>query len=101
MSKSEFTEIMSGLEEAIAHAKGESAGVEHRVTGPLLDVAAVRERLGMTQEEFAATFGVSVATLRNWEQGRRLPRGPARVLLQVIAQEPAAVKRVLSDLSAA
>lgn len=101
MSKSEFTEIMSGLEDAIAHAKGDGAGVEHQVAVPLLDVAAVRERLGMTQEEFAATFGVSVATLRNWEQGRRLPRGPARVLLQVIAQEPAAVKRVLSDLSAA
>ena len=101
MSKSEFTEIMSGLEDAIVHAKGESSGIEHQVTVPLLDVAAVRERLGMTQEEFAATFGVSVATLRNWEQGRRLPRGPARVLLQVIAQEPAAVKRVLSGLSAA
>ena len=101
MSKSELTEIMSGLEDAIAHAKGESSGVEHQVAVPLLDVAAVRERLAMTQEEFAATFGVSVATLRNWEQGRRLPRGPARVLLQVIAQEPAAVKRVLSDLSAA
>ena len=102
MPSREFNDIMSGLEDAIAHAKGQETGaVEHQVEVPVVDVRAVREGLGMTQEQFAASFGVSVATLRNWEQGRRSPRGPARLLLQVIAQEPAAVKRVLSGLAAA
>ena len=60
-----------------------------------IDVAEIRERLGMTQQEFAATFGVSTATVRNWEQGRRRPHGPARVLLCVIAREPKAVLRAI------
>ena len=60
-----------------------------------VDVAAIRFRIGMTQEQFAARFGLSVATLRHWERGDRVPRGPARVLLNVIAHAPALVLRVL------
>jgi putative transcriptional regulator len=59
-------------------------------------VKAVRKRLGMTQPEFAARFGIPVGTLRDWEQKRRRPEGPARVLLTVIDREPEAVKRALS-----
>ncbi len=55
------------------------------------DVRKVRRKLGQTQIEFAALIGVSVATLRNWEQGRRRPDGPALVLLRVTAQNPRAV----------
>jgi len=51
----------------------------------------------MSQEEFATQFGISPATLRNWEQGRRHPEGPARVLLNIIEREPAAVQRALQD----
>lgn len=58
-------------------------------------VRAVRERLGLSQEEFAARFGFSVKTLRNYEEGRRAPRGPVQVLLRVIASEPDAVIRAL------
>jgi len=52
---------------------------------------AVRRRHGLSQDQFAALMGISVATLRNWEQGRRKPRGPARVLLVVAARHPEAV----------
>lgn len=65
-----------------------------------LDVKALRERLGYTQDEFAAYFNVSVGTLRNWEQGRRAPHGPARVLLEVIARSPEAVAEAARALGA-
>ncbi|CAA7626645.1 DNA-binding transcriptional regulator [Magnetospirillum sp. SS-4] len=61
-----------------------------------VDVRAVRQALGLSQEVFAAKFGFSLGSLRNWEQGRRQPDGPARVLLKVIAKEPEAVRRALS-----
>ncbi|GAM96731.1 DNA-binding protein [alpha proteobacterium U9-1i] len=60
------------------------------------NVRAIRQKLELSQEEFARRFGVSVGTLRNWEQGVRLPDGPARVLLKVIEREPEAVKRALA-----
>ena len=60
------------------------------------DVRAVRRSLEKSQTEFALLIGVSVATLRNWEQGRRVPEGPARALLRVAAANPRAVIRALS-----
>ena len=51
-----------------------------------MDVAAIRKRIGMSQAQFAARFGFSVATLRHWERGDRKPRGPSLVLLNVIAR---------------
>ena len=51
-------------------------------------VRAIRLRLGKTQAEFSLMIGVSLATLRNWEQGRRVPDGPARALLRVAAANP-------------
>jgi putative transcriptional regulator len=59
------------------------------------DVKAIRARVAMSQSEFAMIIGVSVATLRNWEQGRRTPEGPALALLRVAASEPKAVARAL------
>jgi putative transcriptional regulator len=61
-----------------------------------VDVKAIRAKLGMSQEEFAQTFGLNVAALRDWEQQRRMPRGPARTLLRIIDREPAAVRRALA-----
>ena len=55
------------------------------------DVRAVRAKLGTSQTQFALMIGVSVATLRNWEQGRRTPDGPALALLRVAARNPKAV----------
>ena len=89
MSKA-FTEISAGLEDAIAHAKGKISSVVEHTPEPL-DVKAIREGTGMSQERFCATFGISLGTLRHWEQGLRSPRGTARVLLRVVEQNPQAV----------
>jgi len=97
MSKKAFDAIMAGVEDAVAYAKGDKRrGKAHLVKIPQVDVRAARRRLGMSQDRFARSFGVSAATVRNWEQGRRRPKGPARVLLAVIDREPEAVKRALS-----
>lgn len=60
------------------------------------DIRGIRDSLGKSQTEFAMMIGVSVATLRNWEQGRRIPDGPAQALLRVAAQNPEAVAEALS-----
>lgn len=62
---------------------------------PESDVAEIRDAYGLSQEKFAALLGISVRTLQNWEQGRRSPRGPARVLLRVAARHPEAVLDVV------
>jgi putative transcriptional regulator len=59
-------------------------------------IKRIRSLLGKSQSEFAMMIGVSVGTLRNWEQGRRVPDGPAQVLLRVAAQNPSAVVHALS-----
>lgn len=56
-----------------------------------MDVAALRARFGLSQAKFAVLLGISVNTLRNWEQRRRQPEGPARVLLRVAASHPDAL----------
>lgn len=90
-----YESIQRGLKEAIAHAAGKAKDV--KVYEPKhVDVAALRQRIGMTQEQFAARFGVSVATLRHWERGDRKPQGPALVLLNVIEKNPKAVMQTLS-----
>ncbi len=61
------------------------------------DVRAIRRHLGLSQQEFAARFGFSVETIRNYEQGHRRPTGPARVLLRIIAMDPDAVIRALAS----
>ena len=90
-----FECIKQGLQEAIAHAKGDEHGVRVHRPRPV-DVKAVRAKVGMTQEQFSARFGFSTATLRHWERGDRTPRGPALVLLNVIDHNPEAVIAALA-----
>lgn len=88
--------IIASLREAVDWAEGKD--VQVRVTTlevPTIDVGAVRRRLGLSQAAFATKFGFQPATLRNWEQGRTRPDGPARVLLAVIARHPDAVEDAL------
>ena len=89
--------ILSGLEDALAFSQGKGGKRRvHRVVVPRrVDVKAIRRRLAMTQDQFASTFGFTLHAVRNWEQGKRTPEGAARVLLMVIAREPAAVVRAL------
>lgn len=65
-----------------------------RVLRPF-DVAAIRAKTGLSQDRFAEAFHISAHTLRNWEQGRRVPEGPARALLMAIDRDPQAVMRAL------
>lgn len=90
-----FESIRQGLKEAVGHAQGSQAGVKVHKPGKI-DVTAVRQRLGFTQAQFAARFGMSVATLRHWERGDRSPHGPALVLLNLIDRDPHGVLRNLS-----
>lgn len=85
-----FNELIESVREGGAILRGEVDA--SRVTDfedP--DVAAIREEYGLSQTKFAALLGISVRTLQNWEQGRRHPRGPAKVLLRVAAKHPKAV----------
>jgi putative transcriptional regulator len=93
MSKA-FDSIRQGLSEAIDHAQGRQVAVKTFKAQPV-NVAAVRQRIGMTQTQFASRFGFSVATLRHWERGDRTPRGAALVLLNVIERNPTAVIKAL------
>jgi len=93
-------EIITSLKEAIAWAGGGNVPVRiTKVQVPPVDVRAVRQRLGLSQSAFAAKFGFQPGTLKNWEQGRTRPDGPARVLLAVIARHPDAVEDVLHKAS--
>jgi putative transcriptional regulator len=97
MTSKAFRQIEKGLLEALAYARGEDIGaVVHHIEVPdAPDVKAIRASTGLSQAEFARSIGVKKATLLNWEQERRRPEGPARVLLALIAKEPGIVQRVL------
>ncbi len=87
--------MVKAAEEALAYASGESTDgfvVHHPV-----DVRALRAKLELAQPEFAARYGLSVGTVRDWEQGRTVPDRPAQVLLRVIEAEPDLVRRVVQS----
>ena len=89
--------LIAAAKEALAHARGEIILPEYDVSVvDRIDVAALRKRLGLSQARFATRFGLDVTAIHAWEQGRRHPDRAARVLLQVIAREPDAVRRSLS-----
>jgi len=90
-----FDSISRGLNEAVAHAKGKEVAVK-TYKPEMVDVSALRQGMGMTQEQFAARFGFSVATLRHWERGDRTPQGASLVLLNVIKRAPDVVTAALS-----
>jgi putative transcriptional regulator len=95
MSKA-FDSIKQGIDEALEFSKGKKGkAVVHEFTP--IDVKNVRAKMGMSQNEFASAFGISVSTLRHWERGDRVPNGPALVLLNVVAKEPEVVLKALSN----
>jgi len=89
--------LIAGLGEAAAHLRGEIELTSYEARVPeQADVPALRARLGLSQARFARAFGLDVATVQAWEQGRRRPDRTARILLAVIAREPEAVRRALA-----
>lgn len=85
-----FSELLESVKEGGAILRGE---IQPSRSFQLdrIDIRRIRERYQLTQEQFAVMLGISVRTLRNWEQGRRIPEGPAMVLLRVAEKHPEAI----------
>jgi putative transcriptional regulator len=89
--------LITGLRQAVAHARGELELTDYTVAVPEhIDIARVRKAMGLSQRAFARRFGLDVTAVHAWEQGRRRPDRAARILLAVIAKEPEAVRRALA-----
>jgi len=82
-----FQELASSIQEAgkIRHGRKKAS---RTVEFKNVDVRQIRAKTGLSQPQFASLLGVSAATLRNWEQGRRQPTGPARALLRIVNTKP-------------
>jgi putative transcriptional regulator len=92
-------ELIDSANEALAIAEGRLAPARV-IALEAIDVAAIRKRLHLSQGNFAARFGLSVATLRDWEQNRRRPDRIAATLLRVIDDAPETVERVVKAVRA-
>jgi putative transcriptional regulator len=92
--KSALDKIMAGAEDALAFARGDSTRGRAHVPAEI-DVRAIRRALGLSQAEFAASYGFGLPRLRDWEQGRSRPDSAARAYLLVIARDHEAVDRAL------
>ncbi|HTB82856.1 MAG TPA: NadS family protein [Candidatus Sulfotelmatobacter sp.] len=88
MKKELFDELLASVKQAKAIKRGEmKPGRVYRVDAPT-SVVQVRGKLGLSQSKFATLLGISQDTLQNWEQGRRAPTGPAKVLLKIATKHP-------------
>jgi putative transcriptional regulator len=90
VKKELFEELLESVKQGSAIMKGKmkpSRSIEY----PESEVREIRAQYGLSQDKFAALMGISIATLRNWEQGRRKPEGPSRMLLRVAAAHPEAI----------
>ncbi len=96
MKKELFDQLLESIKEAGAIARGELKPPRAKKFAAV-DPRGIREKFGVTQLAFSRMIGVSLGTLRNWEQGRRMPHGPARVLLLVAAKHPALVRGVIQE----
>ena len=95
MNKREFGKLVASLKQAGKIRRGELKASRVFEIKPM-DIKAIRQKLKLSQSEFALLIGVSLPTLQNWEQGRRRPDGPAQALLRVAAYNPKAVVDALS-----
>ena len=93
-----FEELVASVREGSLIVHGENA-VPRGLVVEEPDVAVIRAEYGLSQAKFAALLGISLRTLQNWEQGRRHPRGFAKVLLRVASQHPEVVLDVVRRVS--
>jgi putative transcriptional regulator len=101
MKKNRFDRLVASLGEVRQHvATGHFAGRVGKFEVASNDIRAMRERSGMTQQQFAATFGIGLGTLQKWEQGERRPSGAARSLLKVMQADLPAVVQALEVVPA-
>jgi putative transcriptional regulator len=88
MRKELFDELLESVKQAAAIERGEIKPSRVFIVDKKNEVSRARARLGLSQNKFAALLGISAATLRNWEQGRRHPTGAAKVLIKIAKQHP-------------
>ena len=88
MKKELFEELLESVKQAKAIENGELKPARTFRVNPKTDLVKVRGKLGLSQSKFAAVLGISADTLQNWEQGRRSPTGPAKVLLKIATRHP-------------
>jgi putative transcriptional regulator len=93
-----FDELVASVREGGAILRGTTSPSRTFVVDEV-DVKRIRSQYQLSQSEFAALLGISIKTLRNWEQGRRIPEGPARVLLMVAEKHPEAIWDVVRSPS--
>lgn len=91
----EFERMLAALGNVLAFPEQAQSSNEVSRRPYAIDVAAIRQKTGLSQAAFALRIGVPVATIRNWEQGRRSPQGPARVLLALLDRNPRIVEETL------
>jgi len=96
MKKELFEELTESLKEA-GDIRKKSKKASRVFTYKPTDIKRIRQRLDVSQAQFALMIGVSKSTLQNWEQGRREPEGPAKALLRVVDKQPAAVLEALQS----
>lgn len=94
MNDKDFQKLVESVKQMGSIIRGENIPHRRAVLNTV-DVKGLRERLGLTQNQFSGMIGVSIKTLQNWEQGRREPEGPAKALLRVVEKEPQAVLNAL------
>jgi putative transcriptional regulator len=90
-----FERIAEGLNEALLVARGERRPAKLHVPAEI-DVRAIRAKLRMSQEDFAALYGFTINQIKDWEQGRARPIGGVRAYLMLIKQDPKAIHNLLS-----
>lgn len=96
--RSEDRRIAKGLEQYLAHKRGELKLKSEKIFPPEFNVRSIREQVDMSQTEFAERYSVPLRTLQEWEQGRRKPDHMAKLLLLLIAAHPKRVEKMVHEL---
>ncbi|HLP47881.1 MAG TPA: helix-turn-helix domain-containing protein [Candidatus Kapabacteria bacterium] len=93
--KETFESTKKGLNEAIELSQGKVVKAKVNKINPQIDVKDIRKNIGITQRDFALSLGISLATLRHWERGDRIPKGPGLVLLHLVKKDPETIFKLL------
>lgn len=96
MKSNEFDKLVTSIKQAGKIKRGEMPASRRFEFLPP-QIKEIRKKLNKSQSEFAHMIGVSISTLQNWEQGRRRPEGPARILLQIASRNPSAVMDAIQN----
>jgi len=91
-------DLIVSMREVLDHVQGKRTLESREIEIPRPEVREIRQQYALSQQDFARLFGISIRTLQKWEQGSRLPQGPAKILLSVISKNPKAVWDVLHEI---